>query len=406
MKQPQKLLPRSGTASNLTADQQKCYVELERLTLAEPELYVEQHTHESRRRRLLRHLRAWRFDVQVALQSVRYHSAVWKEIGMDHFTDEDELRESDVMFACGEDLWGRTVVVCRPAALVTMDGEDAIKIARRCAWTFHRAIQRLSYGVEQVVVLCDLEGASRQNMDGIFFQEVVRCNGSLFPDRMASCTLVNVHWTMMVFWQAAQNFLSQKTREKTRCYGTDPAKALGAVLPNDHPYLQYLLAVKGLSDTDRLAVPLPRATPFVPRWHEALEADRSTTSEVVRQETPRQRVTDLLSVFLRSFACCGERDQVNTVSAVSLQAEKQGPVCSLPQDQLVTSSVKLRAGKQQPVWPMPSSRGRGKTRDSQPWWPRGLRICRCPKREPGASQTSSVYRMLAFQSVSYEALGS
>jgi len=313
------------------------------------------------------------------------------------------------MFACGEDLWGRTLVVCRPAALVTKDGQDALKIGRRCAWTLHRAIERLSPGVEQVVVLCDLRGASHRNMDRIFFQEVVRCCGSLFPDRMATCTLVNVHWTMMVFWQAAQAMLSSRTREKVRLYGDDAAKALGAVLPNDHPYLQYLLAIRGLSDCDRLAVPLPCATPFVPRWHEALEADRPATPEAPCHATSQQETASMLSVFLGSFVCCGGRD--GTVPAVCLQAEKQERVCPVKQDKLVISSVRLRAEKQESVWPMlrdllASSPGKRKIREPQHCWPRGLRICRCPTRDPGAKHTSNALRSFAYEGIPFEALGS
>jgi len=404
MTRPQKLPPRSGTVSNLTVSQQHCYVELDRLLAAEPELYVKQHAQESRRRRLLRHLRAWQFDVQVALQNVRDHSAIWKEIGMDNFVDKDELREPDVMFACGEDLWGRTLVVCRPAALVTKERQDAIKLARRCAWTFHRAIERLSPGVEQVAVLCDLHGASRRNMDLIFFQEVVRCCGPLFPDRMASCTLVNVHWTEMVFLKAAHATLTSRLREKVRVCGYDLAKASDAVLPNNHPYLQYLLAVRGLSVSDRLAVPFPCATPFVPRWREAVEADGAATSEVLCQETPQQKATDVLSVFLRSYACCSGRDEVETIPAVNLQAGKQEPFWPVKQDKLATSSVRLRTKKQEPVLHMPrdqlaSSPGRGKIREPQPWWRRGLRICRCPKRDLEAKHG-------VFHGIPYEALGS
>jgi len=403
MTRPQKLLPRSGTVSNLTDSQQQCYVELDRLLAAEPDLYVKQHAHESRRRRLLRHLRAWQFDVQVALQNVRDHSAIWKEIGMDHFADQDELRESDVMFACGEDLWGRTLVISRPAALVTKDRQDAIKIARRCAWTIHRAVERLSPGVEQFVVLVDLHGASRRNMDRIFFQELVHCCGLLFPDRMAACTIVNVHWTMLVFWTAWQAMLSSRTREKVRVCGYD-AKALGAVLPTDHPYLQYLLALKGLSVSDSLAVPLPCATPFVPRWREAVEADRAATSEVLCQEAHQQKATGVLSVFLRSYACCSGRDEVETIPAVNLQAGKQEPFWPVKQDKLATSSVRLRTKKQEPVLHMPrdqlaSSPGRGKIREPQPWWRRGLRICRCPKRDLEAKHG-------VFHGIPYEALGS
>merc|ERR1719223_2316397 len=99
----------------------------------------------------------------------------------------------------------------------------------------------------------------------------------------------------MIFWQTAQAMLSSKTREKVRVHGTDVAEALGARIPMDHPYLKYLLAVKGLSSSDRVAVPLPCATAFVPRWREALEADWAATAEVLRKEPSRQGETDLLS---------------------------------------------------------------------------------------------------------------
>jgi len=362
-----KLPPRSGTVHNLTASQRQRYTELERILAAEPELYVEAHARESRRRRLLRHLRAWDFDVQLALKSIHNHSNAWSEIGMDRFTDTDEMRESDAMFVCGEDLFGRPLVICQPGIFVAKDKQDAINTARRCIWTLQRAVDRLGPGLEQVLVVYDIYGVSRINMDRVFIMEIVRFMGSLFPERMANCICVNVHWTMLVFWRAVQPMLSTKTQAKVQIHGTDVMKALGSVLPSDHRYLQYLLAVKGLSTTDRNAVPVPCATTYVPRWREATEADQHIASETLGQETHRSKQvgTNMQNSLLQYFACCCGKVKTDgtTFSAATLQAKEQKPLFSAARDELASFSDSCKVG------------------DSQTsWWSRSLRICRCSKR--------------------------
>jgi len=366
-----KLPPRSGTVHNLTASQRQRYTELERILAAEPELYVEAHARESRRRRLLRHLRAWDFDVQLALKSIHNHSNAWSEIGMDRFTDTDEMRESDAMFVCGEDLFGRPLVICQPGIFVAKDKQDAINTARRCIWTLQRAVDRLGPGLEQVLVVYDIYGVSRINMDRVFIMEIVRFMGSLFPERMANCICVNVHWTMLVFWRAVQPMLSTKTQAKVQIHGTDVMKALGSVLPSNHCYLQYLLAVKGLSATDRFKIPLPRATTFVPRWHEAAEADQSISSEALYQETHRSKQVGpvMQNSFLQYFACCCGKVQpdVRTASAAKLTAEEREPVLSSARDELARSSDTCKVKESQ-----------------NSWWLRSLRSCRCCRRDPRA----------------------
>lgn len=357
--------PRCGTIGNLTASEEQRYAELEGILAVEPELFVKAHARENRTRRLLRHLRANDFDVHLALKSIHDQVVAWNEIGMDHFSDKDELQESDAMFVCGEDLWGRTTVICRPGVFLAKDEQDSVNTARRCIWTFQRAIEQLRPGLDQVMVLYDLYGVTRRHFDLVFIREIVFFMGVLFPDRMASCICVNVHWSMLVFWRAMQPMLPLKTQAKVQINGADVVKALGNVFSSDHPYLQYLLKVQGLSAADRQAVPVPRATVFEPRWREALEADNLATSEVCCK-TPV--ATGKVNMFLSYFACCcgNDRRAVEAVSALSFQAEEREPVRPVLTDRPVISSHDL------------------KVNDPLARWPRSFSLCRCSKRNPRA----------------------
>merc|ERR1712008_77927 len=89
----------------------------------------------------------------------------------------------------------------------------------------------------------------------------------------------------------------------------DVMKALGGVLPSDHPYLQYLLAVKGLSATDRnqcpFRVPPPSCHAGVRRW----ERNKSTH--------PRDFAKNRIGLCKRGQSC-----RIRSFSILSAAAAK------------------------------------------------------------------------------------
>merc|ERR1712232_1507791 len=98
-----------------SAQQREQYRALQVALATDPEQTVSPHAKESRQRRLLRHLRAWDFDVTAAKKSVHAHSAAWQKYDMDSFTGQDEMNETETFFCCGKDLWGRPTLIARPA---------------------------------------------------------------------------------------------------------------------------------------------------------------------------------------------------------------------------------------------------------------------------------------------------
>lgn len=281
---------RPGTLGNLTAVQKERYVELERALAEDPAPFVETHLREDRRRRLLRHLCATDFEVIDAKDSIHEQAAAWRTYNMDAFVEEDELCENGPMYVCGEDRWGRPVIIARPCQFVSTGVEHSVTTARQCAYTAQCAIDRMGPGISQYLIIYDCLGTSRRNFDKTFTREIVACFDPLFHDRMARCVVINLHWSLFLVWKAIRPLLPRQTRENVLIYSKDYLGPLEAHLPADHPYLSYSIAVHGLPQCERQQYPVPPRTPFISRWRESVLADANLPFHVEDGATSRGNV--------------------------------------------------------------------------------------------------------------------
>jgi len=333
--QPLQLPARPGTMGNLAATHIEQYHLLESLLAQDPEPHIAAHALESRQRRLLRHLRAWNFDAAKAAHSIHAHSAAWCKYGMDNFTEKDEMNESETMFICGEDLWGRPTIIARPSVFFPVDAEESIQTAHRCAYTLQRAISSMRPGIEQFVVLYDVKGVTHRNVDKVFVREVVESQGPLFPDRCAAIICINVHWTMLVFWRAISVLLPNTTKQKVKLYGSNDLPCILAdFFPKNHPYVQYLLKLQRLPASDADSVQLPPRSVCVPRWQQALELDNNLdirgkmcVTSTASQRVSRPECGSWLSCF------CFARPKVEERTVPVMQTPLKST--SEPGDQLV-----------------------------------------------------------------------
>jgi len=263
---------RPGTLRTLTAEEKDALADLERRLKLKPEPVTTATQREGRKRRHLRFLRAEKFNVDSAFDRILNHANWWTEYGMDDFSPSDELGQEGPVFVCGYDKWGQPTLVARPCVHQTTSDEHSIQAVRRCVYTMQRCVERMPPGREQIVLIYDVEGISWSNFDTTFSRELVATLGERFPERLKCLIVINNGWLTQCIWAIISQLIDPVTKQKIRFCGSDFRDELLEVLPEDHPYLCYAMAVQS-SEHDSAPVPLPKASPYVDRWKECVAAD-------------------------------------------------------------------------------------------------------------------------------------
>jgi len=311
---------RPGTLGYMTQHQEQQLVRMEQLLADDPPLVVTAHAREGRKRRLVRFLRADKFDPEVACCRIREHAQWWLDYGMDEFEAADELDEQGIVFACGEDRLGQPTLIARPCAHRSSSHEESVRAVRRCVFTMQRCVERLPPGREQINLIYDCWGVRAWNWDFAFSQELLRVFSRQFPERLGRVVVINSGWLVATLWATVRSLMDPVTREKICFCDQDFKDELLALVQEDHPYLCYALEVQKLTGDEGAEVPLPKASPYVPRWREAVATDARDTSadlptaecrQVVEMGKPSQQVRTgrphlrrLAGIFLRSAPCC------------------------------------------------------------------------------------------------------
>eukprot|EP00931_Biecheleriopsis_adriatica_P038136 TRINITY_DN21872_c0_g1_i1.p1 TRINITY_DN21872_c0_g1~~TRINITY_DN21872_c0_g1_i1.p1 ORF type:complete len:391 (-),score=81.97 TRINITY_DN21872_c0_g1_i1:31-1203(-) len=260
-----------GTIGGLTAEQEQRLAELEALLAAEPPPRVEAHALEGHKRRLVRFLRGDKFVPEVAAIRIREHAQWWLDYGMDSFVEADEFDENGVVFVCGQDRFGQPTLVARPCVHKSNSYEESTLTVRRCVYTMQRCVERLSPGLEQISLIYDCHGAQTWNMDYTFSVELMHVFARQFPERMGRVVVINAGVLITMLWSTVSALMDPVTREKICFCNTGFEEELLKFVTEDHPYLRYAAEVKQAQDARE--VPLPRASPYVARWRDAVAAD-------------------------------------------------------------------------------------------------------------------------------------
>jgi hypothetical protein len=288
--------------------------ELETLLLQRPEPPVSLHQQEHRECRFLRFLRDENFDVDSALARLHANASWWLDYGMDNFLPEDEFDERGPCFTCGEDHWGQPVLVCRPCVHFPSSKDDSIYAVRRTVYTVQRCIERLPHGREKCNLIYDARGLQWANLDLTFAKELTNILQTHYPGRVHSIFVINADWLASRLWQIVRPLLGSSTREKVH-FGRE--EDLLAIVDKDHPYLRYVIEVQQLDETAARALPLPKASPYVPHWR-----DPPLTTNLLQPQSPQPPLSSpassaaakvrrshvfqmcLRTRFFRSLACC------------------------------------------------------------------------------------------------------
>lgn len=155
-------------------------------------------------------------------------------------------------------------------------------------------MERYPPGVDSHTVIYDAHGLDPlKNLDFDFMKALMPPLCRHFPGRLHSVVVINGHWTMTGFWAAVSLLLDSITKAKISLHGQEfdkPDKSLLAKFGPDHPYLQYALRVRSLIAKEAALEPLPKSTPYTPRWRESLElgggGSTPSTSEKLLYGTP------------------------------------------------------------------------------------------------------------------------
>jgi len=187
---------------------------------------------------------------------------------MDDFVAEDENDETGPFFVCGEDRWGRPTVIARPAAHHAKNRQESIDAGRRAIFTLQRLVERLPPGCEQFIIIYDTRGLSRNNLDLVFAKEIVPNIEKNFPGRLHRVIVTNEHWGLSFFWAAVSVLLPACVKAKITFSGCNFNQVLQEVVPDTHPYLQYMINVQR---NPQAKVQLPASAPYVARHVQGLD---------------------------------------------------------------------------------------------------------------------------------------
>lgn len=256
----------------LSERQEAKLAELEGRLAIQPEACITEHALEPRRHRLIRWLRSEAFNVDQTFQKLHDHCQWWKEYPMDSFTEAHEFNEAGPLFVCGEDRWRRPVLIARPCVHLPVNKEESLLSARRCVYTLQRCVERMPPGVGKATVIYDAKGLQARNLDLTFSREVVSAIQCQFPERVTRILVINNHWSMAFFWSAISVLIDPVVKSKILFCGTDFREPLLHFVDERHAYFRYALKVQSLSSHEGAQVPLPKSSPYAPRWWESVMA--------------------------------------------------------------------------------------------------------------------------------------
>lgn len=164
---------------------------------------------------------------------------------MDQFTEADELDETGVLFACGQDLLGRPTLVARPTVHESSSRQESLTAARRTVFTVQRCCEFMPIWLEEqkVIIIYDCRGLKRANLDLTYTREIIRTLLAQFPERLDRVIVINSHWTMAFFWAAIKALLPSDIVAKVLICSSETSMCK-ELLPEDHPYILYDAAVR------------------------------------------------------------------------------------------------------------------------------------------------------------------
>jgi len=155
-------------------------------------------------------------------------------------------------------------------------------------YTVQRAVERLGPGQEKFTIIYDTCDVKAWNMDLIFTRELFGVFAEAFPERLRCVVVINNSWLVLALWALVRPFLDPVTRDKIH-FSTDIRETLLDVVDENHPYFRYAMQVSELSDAAAAQVPLPPASPYVPRWKEAIKSDERFSTEANGAPAPDER---------------------------------------------------------------------------------------------------------------------
>lgn len=241
---------------------------------------------------------------------------------MDNFSEKDELDETSALFVIGEDRWQGPVLVARPCMHHSTTRQESIRAAKLCVNTLQRCVERMPAGVEKATIIYDAKGLQGSNLDLVFARELISAIANHYPQRTQKILVINNHWTMSFFWHAISVLLDATTKSNIVFCGMDFRETLSHFVEESHEYVQYALSLKGLSTLQCSTVSLPKSSPYVPRWREAVAADACLSDDddlLPDYESEWSRQTSPMS----TISHCSRHTRLTEFSSISTRASDE-----------------------------------------------------------------------------------
>jgi hypothetical protein len=186
---------------------------------------------------LRRYLVAYKQDLEKAWKGLEYTLKWREEYGVDDITLEDVemAAKNQTTYTNGFDQQGRPIVYIKKKKQV----DDHAKQVRLVVYTLEQAIKRMPPGVEQWVIIFDMQDYTRENAAPFHIsKQTLEIFSYHYPERLGNAYFTFSPRIYSFFWGLLSPFIDAKTRGKIQFLGTS-FDALGEKVAADQLERKY-----------------------------------------------------------------------------------------------------------------------------------------------------------------------
>jgi hypothetical protein len=186
---------------------------------------------------LRRYLVAYKHDLEKAWKGLEYTLTWREEYGVDQITIDDiEVQaRKQTTYTNGFDHQGRPIIYIKKKK----EAGDHAKQVRLIVYTLEQAIQRMPPGVEQWVIIFDMQEYGRENAAPLSIsKQTLEIFSYHYPERLGNAYFTYEPRIYSFFYGMLSPFIDAKTRGKIQFLGTT-LDVLGERVPSDQLEQKY-----------------------------------------------------------------------------------------------------------------------------------------------------------------------